>query len=160
MALREELHYINPVETRSNEAVLSIIYTAQVMQKTAYTLFRPYGLTDSQFNVMMLLGYQSPPEGLPQSRLGQMLVVNKSNVTGLVDRLEENGFVERVDSPNDRRVKLVRLTEKGKAKLDETSEVYEGAINAAMADFSYMEKGSLLEMLERIRAALSDLETG
>ena len=45
------------------------------------------------------------------SRLADMLDVSDSNASGVVDRLEERGYVERIRVPNDRRVVLVRATE-------------------------------------------------
>ena len=44
------------------------------------------------------------------SRLAEMLDVSLSNATGLIDRMEERGFVERIRVPEDRRVVLVRIT--------------------------------------------------
>ena len=56
---------------------------------------------------------------MPMSRLAEMIDVSLSNVTGLVDRMEERGYVERARVPDDRRVVLVQLAEPGRRLLDD-----------------------------------------
>lgn len=68
------------------------------------------GLSPVQCHVLHLI---EPGRPLPMRRLAETLSCDASNVTGLVDRLEERGLVERLPSPNDRRVKVLRLTSAG-----------------------------------------------
>lgn len=68
-----------------------------------------FELSPVQVHVMRSLG-ESP---LPMSTLAGFLGCDASNVTGLVDRLEGRGLVERQSAPHDRRVKLLALTEQG-----------------------------------------------
>jgi DNA-binding MarR family transcriptional regulator len=56
---------------------------------------------------------------MPMSRLADVLHVSLSNATGLIDRIEERGFVERTGVPEDRRVVLIRVTDAGRRMLDE-----------------------------------------
>ena len=86
---------------------------AALLQKRGARLLREHGLTDAQFNVLMLLHHQGERGRMSQIRLGRLLLVNRSNVTGLVDRMERDGLVRREDDPDDRRVNLVAITEKG-----------------------------------------------
>ena len=74
-------------------------------------------LTPPQFYVLATIGYAG---GLPFSDIGEKLMVTVSNLTGIVDRLEEKGLVVRERDVRDRRVVRVRLTEKG-AKLDRST---------------------------------------
>jgi len=60
-----------------------------------------------------LLHLIEPDEPLPMRRLAEVLQCDASNVTGLIDRLEQRGIVERRPSPADRRVKVVQLTPTG-----------------------------------------------
>ena len=62
------------------------------------------------------------------SRLAEMLDVSMSNATGLVDRMEERGLVERVRVPDDRRVVLVRPTQAGLGLVDEAELVKSDAM--------------------------------
>jgi DNA-binding MarR family transcriptional regulator len=63
----------------------------------------------------MALTSLEPDEPMPMSALATLLMCDNSNVTGIVDRLEALGLVERRPAPRDRRVKAVALTERGQA---------------------------------------------
>lgn len=73
-----------------------------------------FGLTFPSFNVLMILcspTYRA--SGCPMSQIGELLLVSKANVTGVVDSLEKRQLVERIDAEYDRRVKLARVTQAG-----------------------------------------------
>ena len=72
-----------------------------------------FGLSSIQCHALHLI---EPDRPMPMSRLARALACDASNVTGLVDRLESRGVVQRVPSTTDRRVKAVGLTAAG-AKL-------------------------------------------
>lgn len=74
------------------------------------------GVSMAQLHVMSMLDRHGD---MAMSRLAEMVDVSLSNATGLVDRMEERGFVERVRVPDDRRVVLVRLTETGRKLVDD-----------------------------------------
>ena len=69
-----------------------------------------FGLSPVQCHVLHLI---EPGQAIPMSRLAKALSCDASNVTGLVDRLEHQGLVQRRPSPNDRRVKVLALTADG-----------------------------------------------
>jgi DNA-binding MarR family transcriptional regulator len=62
---------------------------------------------------VMLLFFLQQNDGLNLTQISQGLMLENPTVTGLIDRLEKSGYVKRSDHPNDRRVYLVHLTEKG-----------------------------------------------
>src|SRR6187551_2882755 len=94
------------------DLVIQVLSAANVMVKESHRLFRPHGISDAQFNVLNVLG--PAPAGLSQRELSDVLVVDRSNITGLIDRMEQSGWVTRADHPSDRRVYVVRLTSAGK----------------------------------------------
>lgn len=69
-----------------------------------------HSLTGAQARLLSLLSI----EPLPMRKLAQKLKCEPSNVTGIVDRLESRGLVERRPDPADRRVKLAATTEEGR----------------------------------------------
>lgn len=73
---------------------------------------RPAGVTRSKWWVLSALS-RARGKGMTQVDLARLLDVGKVTVGGLVDRLEKSGDVERRADPNDRRAKLVYVTEKG-----------------------------------------------
>ena len=154
MALRDELGFPNPVQHPPHETLLGLVVTAGLLTKEGDRVLRPLVLTDSQFNVLALLRYQSDGGSLDQSALGRMLVVNRSNVTGLVDRMERAGWVEREADRDDRRVKRVRLTPEGRRLLDRADRLYIQRVHEVMGALSARELEQLGRTLEKVRSAL------
>lgn len=155
MSLVTELGFIRPFESADHEALLDVVYTGMLLAKEGYQILRPFGLTDSQFNVLMLLKYQTEDGSMNQTRLGDMLLVNRSNVTGLVDRLEKCGWVQRIADPVDRRVKLLKITKEGEETLLKAEKEYEKQVIRTMSSFSEKERKALTRLLEKVRAGLT-----
>src|SRR5690606_7054510 len=94
------------------ELVKEVLATADAFARESQRLFRPHGLTAVQFNVLNVLAGQS--RGLSQRELSDTLVVDRSNVTGLIDRLTKSGWVRRAADPADRRIHRIELTPGGR----------------------------------------------
>ena len=104
------------------ELTAAVMATADVFLRESQRLFRPHGLTAAQYNVLNVLA--ASPDGISQRELGDRLVVDRSNVTGLLDRLEKSGWVRRTDDPVDRRVYRVVLTPAGRALWGKVTPLY------------------------------------
>ncbi len=72
-----------------------------------------HGLTSVQAKVLMFLD-----EATPMNRIADTLCCDPSNITGVVDRLEERGLLAREEAPTDRRMKLLHVTSAGKKMRD------------------------------------------
>jgi DNA-binding MarR family transcriptional regulator len=94
------------------ELVSGIMATADAFLRESHRLFRPHGLTGAQYNLLNVVA--GSPDGLSQRELSDHLVVDRSNVTGLLDRMEKAGWVKRTDHPADRRVYRIVLTPAGR----------------------------------------------
>lgn len=94
------------------DLIAAVMATADAFLRESHRLFRPYGLTGAQYNVLNVL--EGRPQGMSQRELSDVLVVDRSNVTGLLDRMEKAGWVKRADDPADRRVYRVSLTPAGR----------------------------------------------
>ncbi len=94
-----------------DRALLQLLRTADTIWNASRAFFGPWGLGPSQFNVLNLL--HLTPGGLSQSELSRQLIMHRSNVTGLVDRLEARGLVRRTEAAGDRRAYRVVLTAAG-----------------------------------------------
>lgn len=133
------------------ELTKTVMRTADTFLRESQRLFRPYGLTGAQYNVLNILsGY---PGGISQRELGDMLVVDRSNVTGLLDRLEKAGWVRRDDDPHDRRVYRVSLTASGHAQWKKIHPLYLEAVRQIAAGLSDRE-------IRACDKALHELERG
>jgi MarR family transcriptional regulator, organic hydroperoxide resistance regulator len=87
----------------------------RVFSEMGQTL-KPAGLSIPQFDVLSTLTEQ---QGLSQSDLAERLYVTKGNVSGLIDRLVDAGYVERRSAPGDRRSNALYLTEAGQAAAEQ-----------------------------------------
>ncbi len=151
MSLQEELGLPNPIQNPHHETLMSLVLTGALLTKEGDRLLNSTGLTDSQFNVLMLLRYQSTEGQLNQTQLGRMLLVNRSNVTGLIDRMEKAGWVQRVSTSGDRRVKQIKLTQSGRRLVERSEKSYFARIEEVLAPLSDAEQAELRRMLGRIR---------
>lgn len=155
MNLKEELGLNTPIEMPGHQVVLGVVLTGEMLAKEGARLLRPFKLTDSQFNMLMLLKFQAEADGaVSQTQLGRMLLVNRSNVTGLVDRLEKAGLLERTSGGEDRRVKRVRLTTAGRKLVERAEKAYYQRIEEITGTLSEGEVKALGQMLEKIRAGI------
>jgi len=156
MALQQELGLREGFTVLEHEAILNIYYTASLIKKQASEFFRTFGLTDVQFNVLMLLYYQSgTEEGLSQARLSDMMLVNRANITSLIDRMEKAGLVVRTNAENDRRYNIVKMTGKGGKLLAKTEPMYGKLVKKIMASTASAEQKKLITVLGKIRSRLN-----
>lgn len=104
-----------------------------------------HSLTGAQARVLGLLSL----EPMPMRKIAQKLKCEPSNITGIVDRLEARGLVERRPDPGDRRVKLAAPTEEGRA----TAAHLRDSLNFArepLAGLSVEERTMLRDLLRRM----------
>jgi DNA-binding MarR family transcriptional regulator len=94
----------------ANEAWELIWRIFQANKPRFMAMAQEMGLSPMQLHALRLI---EPGEGIPMSSLAGLLFCDASNVTGIVDRLEARGLIERRPAPHDRRVKLLVLTEEG-----------------------------------------------
>ena len=158
MSLEFELCLRRPFTLLAHEALLNIYYSASCLKKKAGEFFRPFGLTDVQFNLMMLLKYQSgKDEGLCQAQLSNMMLVNRANITFLIDRMEKVDLVIRTPAPDDRRSNIVKLTGRGRELLAQIEPLYTKEVKRIMAALNLDEQKTVIKMLERIRGNVTGL---
>ena len=103
------------------------------------------GLTFSQAHALRLLDPEKP---LPMSSLAERLFCDASNVTGIADRLEARGLVERRSAEGDRRVKALTLTRDGVELRDRVLEIMSEP-PAAIAALSAADQRTLRDILRR-----------
>jgi len=156
MTLKEELGLKQGFVDTAHEAILNIYFTASIMKKRADIFFGKFGLTDVQFNLMELLHYQSGKEyGLSQAQISDMMLVNRANITALIDRMEKAGLVTRTAHSNDRRFNIIKLTAKGEKLFAKVEPLYIEQVHKAMSSLDESQLRKLMTMLERVRGTLA-----
>ena len=104
-----------------------------------------FDTTLPRFDVMSALSRE--PDGLKLSELSRLLMVSNGNVTGIVDRLTEDGMIAREAVPGDRRAARVRLTDRGAREFATQATAHEGWINTLLADLPAEDCASITDML-------------
>jgi len=155
MSLQQELSLKTSITPLAREAMLSVYYTASSIKKRADEFFRSLDLSDVQFNVLMLLAHQADPQGgLSQAQVSDMMLVNRANITTLIDRMEKADLVVRTAAPADRRYNIIKLTPYGQELLAQVEPLYMKEIEKAIA-LTQTEQRQLIKMLEKIRHNLT-----
>jgi DNA-binding MarR family transcriptional regulator len=108
--------------------VLARIYS--LLEREISNYLRPFGLTPAKFNAMMVIKHKGKDKGISQIEIGRQLIVTASNMTRLLDRLSKEGFIERLAEGGDRRVNLIKISQKGSSVLDQVWPGYYKKINA------------------------------
>jgi DNA-binding MarR family transcriptional regulator len=150
MKLQQELKLKQPLASVNHEALLSLVRTSSLMQKLSDRFFSQFGLTDVQFNILMILK-EHGSAGLSQQELSEHLIVTKSNVVGLIDRLERSGCVKRMSHPSDRRFNQIVLTPRGRNLELKIEESYFTEVDKMMNALSAPQKRAVIQAMERIR---------
>ncbi|MEW1903477.1 MULTISPECIES: MarR family transcriptional regulator [unclassified Streptomyces] len=104
-----------------------------------------HALTGAQARVLGLLSL----EPLPMRRIAQKLKCEPSNITGIVDRLEARGLVERRPAPDDRRVKLAVPTDEGRTVARRLRESLDFA-REPLGELTEVERALLRDLLKRM----------
>jgi MarR family transcriptional regulator, 2-MHQ and catechol-resistance regulon repressor len=154
---RDRLYKFGPryphFDLASAEISLDLLYTYDLLHQQMNRLMSPYGLSKSTLNILMLLRH-GPPEGMQLHDLGELLLVSRANVTGLIDHLEERGYVKRVVDVQDRRARYAQITQSAEALLDEFMPVHYGNINKLLQDLNDADKQTLVGLLKKVRMSL------
>jgi len=108
-----------------------------------------FDTTLPRFDLMAQLERQR--EGLKMNELSRLLMVTGGNVTAIVDQLEKEGLVERLDEPADRRAFRIRLTKSGERTFAEMARAHEEWVVELLAGLSRRDQEELLRLLARVK---------
>lgn len=105
--------------------VESLLNMIPVIHKKLISSLGVCGTTRQQFELLHFLSHQ---EGKSMSFYGEKMGISKPNLTVVADRLIDEGFMERDYSKEDRRVIILRLTQKGKDYVAEQKQIFKAEI--------------------------------
>jgi DNA-binding MarR family transcriptional regulator len=111
------------------------------------------GISMTHFHVLTLLRHH---DAMPMGRLADILDASMSSATGIIDRMEERGLVERVRVAEDRRVVLVRPTQAGLDLVDEAELVKSDIMRAALVRLDDPALARIAAAAEDIRRAIEE----
>lgn len=151
--LQTELRQTRPFSTLEEEALVSIARTSAVLEHALAARFAEYGITTTQYNVLRILR-GAGPEGLCRTEVGQRMVNRVPDVTRLLDRLEEAGWVSRSREHEDRRFVTTRITRAGVKLLNQLDQPLHEFLAQWTAGLTQAQLRSLVDALAAIRGSL------
>ena len=156
--LQTELKKKGAFVSREQEVLLNLARTFDQLSIRLERLIQSHGLTGSQYNVLRILRGEGTP--LPMNEIARRTVQVLPGITGLVDRLEVAGLVNRERSAEDRRVIFLSITERALAVLADL-DIPLPALEKKLLDvLSRDEQREMIRLLEKIRGRLESLDGG
>lgn len=153
-AIQREIHQTKPFRTRSQEGVVALLRTADVVRRYIGRVLEPYGVTTQQFNVLRILR-GAGPEGLPTLAIGERMIEEAPGITRLLDRLEAKALVRRERCPGDRRQVLCYATPAALELLGRIDGAMDHADEQGLGMLSDADKAELIRLLDAVRAGHS-----
>jgi MarR family transcriptional regulator, 2-MHQ and catechol-resistance regulon repressor len=129
----------------------------QAASKYLYAGLEETGIDDTDFRILEALLNKGP---LPVNTIGPKVYLTPGSISMAVDRLLKRELVSRVESPEDRRVRIVSLTSKGKELIAPVFHKHAAEIRKVFADASARELRSLETILKRIGKRAESLGSG
>ncbi|MFZ4573002.1 MAG: MarR family winged helix-turn-helix transcriptional regulator [Phycisphaerales bacterium] len=149
-SLQEEIRKRSPFEAPEQEAYLSVMRTASVLDAEFERFFKGYGLSIATFNVLRILR-GAGEQGRMCHEIRDHMVAQVPDITRLVDRLEAAELAERCRCEKDRRVVHCRITAKGLELLGTIDQSLMGVHRAQMGHMSTEELMQLSKLLFKAR---------
>jgi DNA-binding MarR family transcriptional regulator len=153
--VEQKLQHI-PREKEGLRLWLRILSCSQMVEQEIRVMLRDkFDTTLPRFELLSAL--DRVPDGLSMGELSGWLMVTKGNVTGIAERLSEDGYIKRNPTPTDRRSFCVTLTPKGKKIYKEMEQDYEILLDKLFADVSLDDSDMFTGVLAKVKEAVEDL---
>jgi DNA-binding MarR family transcriptional regulator len=156
-SILEEIKQSKPFRTKSQEAYLALLRTADDSKRYIARVLEPAGVTLQQYNVLRILR-GAGKDGLPTLTVAERMLERTPGVTRLVDRMERKGWVERVRCTEDRRRVWCKITRGGLQLLEGLDEPVSEVDDIFMEVLDEDELSELVRYLDQIRAYLNESE--
>ncbi|MGD9518169.1 MAG: MarR family winged helix-turn-helix transcriptional regulator [Armatimonadota bacterium] len=144
-------------EDKALRTWLALLKASRVVSRILHEALREHGLSGAQFRLLRVLAEEGEP-GVKLTEIGDRLGVTCGNVTGLIDRLEEMGYVMREVHPLDRRAFLAKLTPEAESLMDQLLPAYRARIGDLFSCLSGDEQETLQDLLARLEEHTQTLQ--
>jgi DNA-binding MarR family transcriptional regulator len=136
-----------------HDLLVALLLAQNLLERRSEAFFQPFDLTGAQFNILNLLGYH---EGrMNQAALVDLLLVGKSSISIVLNRMVRAGLVKREEYPKDRRQTVLVLTAKGRALWKKISPAYEANVKEIFGSLPVSRRRAFLEDIKVLYRALS-----
>lgn len=147
---------MDPAVEQSMATYRLLLRVARQLRRQLVSGLEAHGLTGSQYTVLAAI----PPGGIALGRLAEKASKEPASLTGIIDRLERAGWVERRPDPNDRRVVRVHTTPEGRHLAEEVTAVHPANVHRRLSALTPAEQEQLVGLLVRLQAVPEDKAPG
>jgi len=154
--LQRELKKKRPFESPEQEVILNVMRTNDQFQNRFGRLFRDYGLTSSQYNVLRILRGEGKP--MPCLEVADRMIQVVPAITGLIDRLVKQELVSRERCTEDRRVVYIEINKKALMLLKRMDEPVNQLHKRLVGHLTRSELKELNRLLEKSRMSLQGID--
>ena len=145
------------IEKIAGKTVIELLKTKDMLEELHDRFFSIYDFSNTKFNVLVIL-YKGSAEEMYMSKIGERMLLSSANITGLVDRLEEQSYVKRVRSLEDRRKIVVEITEEGISCIERIMADYIIWSEKLISVMSLEENSQLIELLKTLQQGIIEQE--
>jgi DNA-binding MarR family transcriptional regulator len=156
--IRDEIRQTKPFRSAADEAVVTLLGTADRVRSTLSAATEAHDVTLQQYNVLRILR-GAGTAGLPTLEIAARMIERSPGITRLLDRLEARGLVRRVRCPGDRRQVLCHATGKAMRLLSALERPLAGAIRHSLAPLDDARTSELVRLLDAVRASAASFRT-
>ena len=135
-------------------AATSIMRAEQIVLKAMDAALRPFELSWARYEALVLLSFTRTGT-LPMGKMGERLMIHPTSVTNIINRLEEDGLVERISHPDDRRTRLARITEAGR-ELAAKASVAVDDMRFGVGSLEPAKQEALIDLIRDFRLSVTD----
>ncbi len=135
MSTPNQVTFETTLHVRDHCLCLAAQRAARALARRFDEAFRPIGITSGQFSLLMSLNRPTPP---PLGAVASLLAMDRTTLTANLKPLQRRGLLTLDVDPKDRRGRLLRLTDAGRAVLAEATPIWKSehaAIDAEIAEF-------------------------
>jgi len=148
--LLTELKQTKPFPRPGQEALVSILRTAALLEHEINDALKPFDLTSTQYNVLRILR-GAGSEGLRCGEIAERMITHDPDITRLLDRIEKLGWIERTRDTQDRRVVLTRISRKGLDLLKQIDKPLEEFTRTLSSHLTEKRLRELIDILDEVR---------
>ena len=149
--LEREIRQNRPFRTPTQEGVVGLLRTVDLVRRTLSAVVEPHGITLQQYNVLRILR-GAGSTGLPTLEIAQRMIERAPGITRLIDRLESKGLVKRERCAEDRRQVLCWIDHAGLDLLERLEESMARADRHCLGMLSRRDLHRLIGLLDQVRA--------
>lgn len=134
------------------KVLMAIVRAAEIFKRNHSAVFRNFGLSFPQYNVLRVLEASSNGQNR-MSNVSRIMLVPGANITGLAKGLAKEGFILKKSDEHDERVTILEITPKGKSTLKNIEKEKDQRLGLMLRNLSENKK---LELLEKVRMILKN----